>query len=186
MLAGFRQVNWKPTMPRNTVRDAFARNRNHEAAAFTASALLQMQDAPVNMAHFYTADYSPWSMFDEYGEPGRAYFAMKAFRQFLDTPNRVAVTGAPGGNDITVGAGLGPKGKRAALLASNFRSDKQHVRVDLRHVPWKGKMKVTSWRIDEGHESSLEDADRVDPKNPVLFSASGRHGAAGAVAARVR
>lgn len=169
MLADFGQVRWQKKFPRHTVRDAFARNRNHEAAAFTASALLQMQDAPVDMAHFYNADDSPWSMFDEFGEPGRTFFAMKAFQQFLQAPNRIAVTGAPGKNEISVGAGLSQGGGLAMLLASNFRSKKQRLRIDLQHLPWKGKVEVTSWRIDDNHEFSPEEAKEINPENPALF-----------------
>ena len=169
IISGWKRIRWRPNTPRHTVRDAFAEMRNHEAAAFTASALLQMQDAPVDMAYFYTADDSPWSMFDVFGEPGRIYFAMKAFNQFLQAPNRVAVTGAPGKDEISVGAGLSKDGKLAMLMASNFRSKKQRLRIDLKNLPWKGKVKVTSWRIDEKHEFAPEQAKQIDPENPVLF-----------------
>ncbi len=77
MLAGFGEVAWSPNQPSGSVRAAFDRNRNHEAAAFAASALMQAQDAPLDMAHFYTADSSPWSMFDEYGVPGKVFFRLQ-------------------------------------------------------------------------------------------------------------
>lgn len=113
---------------------------------------MQMQDAPVDMAYFYSADDSHGSMFDVYGEPGRAYFAMKAFHQFLQAPHRVEVTGAPGEDEITVGAGLTTEKDEAMILASNFRSEIRKVRIDLQNLPWKGKVKVASWRIDKDNE----------------------------------
>jgi hypothetical protein len=60
-------------------------------------------------------------------------------------------------------------GKLAMLMASNFRSKKQHLRIDLKNLPWKAKVKVTSWRIDENHEFAPEQAKQIDPENPVLF-----------------
>ena len=156
VLGGWKELRWKKVAPRHTVRKAFARNRNHEAAAYIAAGLLQMQDAPIDMAYFYSADDSPWSMFDVYGEPGRAYFAMKAFHQFLQAPHRVKVTGAPGKDEITIGAGLTTEKDEAMILASNFRSETRKVRIDLQNLPWKGKVKVSTWRIDKDHELAAE------------------------------
>lgn len=169
IISGWKEIRWRRNTARHTVRDAFARNRNHEAAAYTASALLQMQDAPVDMAYFYCADDSPWSIFDVYGEPGRTYFAIKAFQQFLQAPKRVAVTGASGKDEITVGAGLSPEGNMAMIMASNFRSDKQDLRIDLQNLPWKTNVSVSSWRIDEKNEFLPEAVLEIDPKNPVLM-----------------
>ena len=169
IISGWKRIRWRKNTPRHTVRDAFAENRNHEAAAFMASALLQMQDAPVDMAFYYSADDSPWGMFDVFGEPGRSYFAMKAFNQFLQAPDRVTVTGAPGKDDITLGAGLSQGKTLAMLLASNFRSKRRHLRVDLQNLPWTGKVKVTTWRIDKDHEFSLEQVKDLTPETPVLF-----------------
>ena len=152
VLTGWKELRWRKDAPRHTVRMALERNRNHEAAAYIAAGLMQMQDAPVDMAYFYSADDSHWSMFDVYGEPGRAYFAMKAFHQFLQAPHRVKVTGAPGEDEITVGAGLTTEKDEAMILASNFRSEIRKVRIDLQNLPWKGKVKVASWRIDKDNE----------------------------------
>ena len=167
VISGWKAIRWRKHAPPHTVQKAFARNRNHEAAAYVASALLQMQDAPLDMAFFYCADDSPWSMFDVYGEPGRAYFAMKAFQLFSQAPNRVAVTGAPGEDDITVGAGLSQNKQRAMLLASNFRSKKKHLRIDLQNLPWKGKITAAFRRIDKDH-AFAEEAQRIAPDKPAL------------------
>jgi len=169
VISGWKRIRWRRNTARHTVRDAFAENRNHEAAAFMAGALLQMQDAPVDMAFYYSADDSPWSMFDVFGEPGRSYFAMKAFNQFLQAPNRVAVTGAPEKDEISVGAGLAKDGKMAMLLASNFRSKTQRICVDLKNLPWKGKVKMSSWRIDKDNDFLPEQAKHINLKNPTLL-----------------
>jgi len=169
IISGWKRIRWRKNTLRHTVRDAFAENRNHEAAAFMASAIMQMQDAPVDMAYYYCADDSPWSMFDVFGEPGRAYFAMKAFNQFMQAPKRVTVTGAPGKDEITVAAGLAKDGKQAMLMASNFRSEKKSLRIDLQNLPFKSRIKVIVWRTDKNNDFLQEQARQIDPENPTLL-----------------
>ena len=168
MIAGFDKVFWQPNSPSSTVRDALARNRNHEAAAFAASALLQLQDRPITMAHYYTADNSPWGMFDEYGVPGKVFFALKAFNLFLQTPNRVAVTGAPGGNELTACAGLSDDRKRAALLLSNYRGKPSRLQITLKSFPLTGKVRVARYLVDETQAPRWVAMDSPDAQNPVL------------------
>ncbi|MEI8375721.1 MAG: hypothetical protein WCJ35_23105 [Planctomycetota bacterium] len=152
MLVGWDAVSWSPNRPASSVHEAFARNRNHEAAAFAASALILMQDAPLDMAHFYTADDSPWSMFDEYGVPGKVFFAFKAFHQFLQTPNRVAVTGGQlGGDQVTLCAAIADDRKSAALLLSNFRGRTTNLRVVLQNLPLTGTVRTERYVVDEKH-----------------------------------
>ena len=81
---------------------------------------------------------------------------MKTFHQFLQAPHRVKVTGAPGKDEITIGAGLTTEKDEAMILASNFRSEIRKVRIDLQNLPWKGKVKVATWRIDKDHEMAAE------------------------------
>jgi hypothetical protein len=66
------------------------------------------------------------------------------------------VTGAPGKDEITIGAGLSTEKNEAMILASNFRSKIRKVRIDLQNLPWKGKVKVSTWRIDKDHELAAE------------------------------
>ena len=167
MIEGFNKVSWKQGKPPGSVRAAFARNRNHESAAFAASALMQMQDVPLDRAHYYTADDSPWSMFDEFGEPGKVFFAFKAFHQLLQTPNRVAVGGAPGGNGVSACCGMADDGKSAALLLSNYRGKTADLQIALKDFPLGGDVKVERFVVDETHDYapldplSLADSDRV-------------------------
>jgi len=168
MLAGFGEVAWSPNKPAGSVRAAFDRNRNHEAAAFAASALMQAQDAPLDMAHFYTADSSPWSMFDEYGVPGKVFFAFKAFHQLLQTPNRVTVTGLPDANALTLVAGLSDDRKTAALLVSNFRWNQSRHSISLKNLPWTGKPRIESLQIDATHELQPTDKVEFDPATATL------------------
>jgi xylan 1,4-beta-xylosidase len=154
MIDGFNKVTWKQGTPAGSVRSAFARNRNHEAAAFAASALMQMQDVPLEQAHYYTADDSPWSMFDEFGEPGKVFFAFKVFHRFLQTPNRVAVTGAPGSDGVTACCGLADDGQSAGLLLSNYRGKPADLKISLKDFPLAGNIKVERFVVDETRDCS--------------------------------
>jgi hypothetical protein len=166
MLDGFNKVSWKQGRPAGSVRAAFARNRNHESAAFAASALMQMQDVPLDRAHYYTADDSPWSMFDEFGEPGKVFFAFKAFNMFLQTTNRVAVTGAPGGDGVTACCGLADEGKSAGLLLSNYRGKPADLQISLKDFPFAGDLKVERFIVDETHDCT--------PLNPLSLEGTNR------------
>ena len=159
---------WKPTNPPGSVRKARELDLNSDAAAFTASVLLQMQDSSIDMAHYYTADMGPLGMFDEFGEPGKPYFAFKAFNDFLQTPNRVAVTGATGNNELTVGAGLAADKKTGALLMSNYLA-KQKAVFTLQNIPWQGETLAEIWRIDDQNDY-LRSGEVIlkDPANAVL------------------
>jgi hypothetical protein len=168
MIAGFDQTVARPERPASTVRAAFARNRNHEAAAYAASALMQMQDSRVDMAYFYTADDSPWSMFDEFGVPGKAFFAFKAFNRLLQTPNRVAVAGAPGGDALTLCAGVADDRKTAAVLLSNYRGEPNRLQITLKDLPMTGKVRVERYVVDEKHEFEPLAEESLEAANPVL------------------
>lgn len=151
MLIGWDETRPSPERPANAVRDAFARNRNHEAAAYTAAVLMLLQDGAVDMTHYYCADDSPWSMFDEYGVPGKAYFAMKAFNELTKTPNRVAVAG-PDDPAIVACAALADDNQSAGLLISNFRGDTCNLTLNLQAVPWTGDTSLEAHLLDADHE----------------------------------
>jgi hypothetical protein len=168
MIEGFDKVSWKQGTPAGSVRAAFARNRNHESAAFAASALMQMQDVPIDRAHYYTADDSPWSMFDEFGEPGKVFFAFKAFNMFLQTTNRVAVTGAPGGDGVTACCGLADDGKSAGLLLSNYRGKPADLQISLKNFPLAGDLKVERFIVDEAYDCTPLDPLSLEGRNRTL------------------
>ena len=153
MIEGFDKVSWEQGRPAGSVRAAFARNRNHESAAFTASALMQMQD--------------------EFGEPGKVFFAFKAFNMFLQTTNRVVVTGAPGGDGVTACGGLSDDGKTAGLLLSHYKGKTVDVQIALKDFPLVGDIKVERFSVDAEHDARrdvMEGRDRLQQhfNQPVL------------------
>lgn len=172
MIASFDALSWKKDLPATAVREAFARNRNHEAAAFAASVLMLVQDSPIDMAHFYTADDSPWSMFDEFGVPGKAFFAFKAFNQLLQTPNRVAAEGATDGDGVMLCAGEANDRKTAAFLLSNFRGKQSQVAITIKNLPMTGKVRVERYLVDQKYDfECIGDEESLNSANPVLHIA---------------
>ena len=59
-----------------------------KGAAFVACVLLGLQDAPLDMANFYTGDNGCWGLFNVFGVPKKTYHAFRAFKALVDHPNR--------------------------------------------------------------------------------------------------
>ena len=151
-----------------TVEEAFARNRNHESAAFAANVLMQLQDAPLDVANYYTADDSPWSMFNEFGVPGKVFFAFKAFRLLLDCPNRLAVEGALGTDEVSALAGISDDRQTAAFMVSNYRGQPRQLVVKLKGLPPANGGRMETFLVDETHELEKMGDEPLDGANPVV------------------
>jgi hypothetical protein len=136
-----------------TMREKFDLMRGPKAAAFVASALMLVQDGPLDMANYYTADTNPWSMFDSFGVPGRVYYAFVAFNQLTKTPNRVACEpqGAPR-PDITMCAGLSNDHTTASILISNYGPTESRLAIGLPNLPFSGRVQAETLAVDATHE----------------------------------
>ncbi|MGA2866629.1 MAG: hypothetical protein ABSF95_19310 [Verrucomicrobiota bacterium] len=159
----------RPSEPKEyaTVPEWFARSCRAEGAAFCATVLIRLQDSPVDVVCFYTADTSAWSMFGQFGIPTRVFYAFKAFNQLAVLPDRVACEGSPG-QGIVGCAGLAADKKRAAVLAANFKGERKTLAVALRNVPWVGPVRAEIYLVDEAH--SVDEADHLalNPESDVL------------------
>jgi xylan 1,4-beta-xylosidase len=141
-----------------TMREKYDTMRGPKAAAFAASALMLLQDCPLDMGNYYTADTNPWGMFDSFGVPGRAYYAFVAFNQLTKTPNRVACTaqGTPQ-PEITMCAGLSDDRKSASILVSNFGDAPRKASIRLKSLPLPQPVQVETFAVDATHEfTSIE------------------------------
>ena len=78
-----------------SVRHLFEDTRGIKGASFCVTALLKLQDSPLDMANYYCAGTTPWSMFDEYGVPSKVFYAFKAFNQLAQLPTRISCEGSP-------------------------------------------------------------------------------------------
>jgi len=119
-----------------------------QGAAFAACVLLGLQDAPLDMANFYTGDNGCWGLFNVFGVPKKTYHAFRAFKALVDHPARLAVEGsAPGA--MNVAAGLSKDGRELAILVSNFRSADRRIQVVLQNVPWTGASATEMLLLDD-------------------------------------
>jgi hypothetical protein len=135
------------------IQKYFTDMRGPRGAAFTATALMLLQDTPLDMANFYAADTNPWSMFNELGIPGRVYYTFVAFNQLTKTPNRVACDGKSlAESKITMCAGLSDDRKTASILVSNFKAAPCKVAICLQNLPLPQPVQAETFAVDASHE----------------------------------
>jgi hypothetical protein len=144
--------DWRPMTRegQGRIREAWAEKiRGPKGAAFAAWTLMALQDAPVDMADFYTAEVQMFGMFNIHGVPQKTYYAFRAFREMLETPKRVRTPECVAGR-IALCAGVSGGNDRAAVLLSNFdQSDGGSAVLNLRGLPWEVSTRFEVWVVDE-------------------------------------
>ncbi len=130
----------------------FARVAGAEGAAFTAGTLVGLQDSPVDVANYYSGDTNLFGLFDRYGAPRKTYYAMKAFKMLLDTPNRLMVSGSLP-ESFTVCAGANEDTSLITILLSNLRADRSRFLVKIENTP--GDFIYSGQRFDLDDERDL-------------------------------
>jgi len=131
---------WKPL---TRTADAAARQHCYEemagaaGASFIVSALLELQDAPVDICNFYHGELGGFGIFTEQGVPLKSYQALRAFRGLVDTPRRVETHGKIAGK-LAFSAGLSPDGREASLLVSNFAEPQTEFDLHWKSFAWTG------------------------------------------------
>ena len=117
-----------------------AREMNSPAAAsFAAAVLLDMQDGPVSLANYYTADTIPYfGMFDIHGTPLDPYQAFLCFAALAKGSQQVAVCRDTATETLHAVATLGENG-RIRLMAVNDspRPLKLTLSLPRQTAPWK-------------------------------------------------
>jgi hypothetical protein len=130
-------------------------------ASFDASVLIGLQDSSVAIADFYQGTNMFWGgLFDEFGVPFKAYFAFKAFKTLLATPQRVSVTGSDV-NGVAAIAGLSADQSEATILISNFGTHCHQYHLTLRGLPWKGPFTYEKYAVDGHHNLDLIKSEKV-------------------------
>ena len=89
-----------------------------DAAAFTASSLIYMQDA-IDMSLYYSGSSGGMGMFERDGSYRKKAYAFKANGKMLNTPKRLEVSGADT-YGFGVLAGRSDDGKTVQVLISNY------------------------------------------------------------------
>ena len=152
--------DWKPmTASQGEARERwYARQGGAEGAVFAACALIALQDSPLEIANFYSADNQPFGMFSFHGTPKKTYHVFKAFRTLLDLPIRAEVGGASAGQPALL-AGVRPDGREAAVMVGIMNLPDTVHRLSVRGLPWRGEADIEVRLLDR--ERNLEIARTV-------------------------
>jgi hypothetical protein len=152
-----------------------------ESAAFTACALIYLQDAPVDLSHYYTGNAGNMGSFETNGGYRKKAYALKATGAMLDTRQRLAVSGSDT-MGFAVLAGRSKDKQTVQVLISNYeiqqpngpphqsappgsrglerrqiRSESiQAYALHIAHLPWsRGAFMVKRYRTDEKQDYAL-------------------------------
>src|SRR5688572_13285968 len=112
--------SWRPLMGKAAPTDrqrAYAEMAGAAGAAFVTASLIELQDAPLDVANFFHGELGGFGIFTEHGVPQKAWQAFRAFRAALDASRRVETQGAVAGK-LAVTAGLSADGRAATILVS--------------------------------------------------------------------
>jgi hypothetical protein len=128
--------DWSPLTPSGQGEPRkrwYERTTGAEGAAFAATALIALQDAPVDATNFYRGEIGGFSAFDWFGGPTKAFFGLKAFSMSLDTPQRCAVEGGKDG--IAALAGIDAERTRATVIITLRSGEPFTQRVEIAGLP---------------------------------------------------
>lgn len=154
--------DWTPLTPkgRGVERQRFFEVLGGPAgAAFSIDVLLRLQDAPIDVANYYTGEVQGFGLFDFHGTPKATFHAFRMFRRFLDTPLRGEPTqvidiGEPNANSRRSGpaavlaAGIHEHRRRAAVLISAPSGLPARGRLRLENLPWTGEVAWEAHLLD--------------------------------------
>jgi xylan 1,4-beta-xylosidase len=128
-------------------RHAYGEMAGESAAAFVASVLIQMQDAPMDMMNLFHGESGPFGLFDVHGVPEKNYYGLRAFAEFLKTPRRVA---APTNSSIDLLAGLGDR-DTAGILISHRSTSESEINITCSNLPWGGAARAEMRVVGAAH-----------------------------------
>ncbi|MBO7721233.1 MAG: hypothetical protein J6T01_02390 [Kiritimatiellae bacterium] len=94
----------------------------YNSAAFTAAALIRMQDTPIDYMHFYAMKCGSWGLFDGYRRPYPCYYSMLAFAQLLHGDVRVEAMTVPERSWYVLASKEKSTG-RGRILVATIRTD---------------------------------------------------------------
>jgi hypothetical protein len=123
----------------------YARLTGGEGAAFIASALTLMQDAPVDAANYFTAEAPGMGLFSQHGTPSRAFGALLAFKEMVGLKRLPLKGDAP--NGVTALAGIG---KESRVLLARTEGSGGQVKVSLNLPTWMGLTRYEVLSVEEG------------------------------------
>lgn len=118
-----------------------------EGAAFAACVLMNLQDSPVDVANYYTADNGGFGLFTRNAAPRKAFYAFKAFRTLLDTPRQLEASGGEPGR-LNLISGTNADKSVVQVMVSNLNSPERKFTIKLNSLPWKGPARCVRFIVD--------------------------------------
>jgi xylan 1,4-beta-xylosidase len=141
-----------------------------EGAAFYASTLACLLDAHVDRAFQYCGDRHPGLGLHDIrtGEPQICAYALAAWKQLLETPQRIEATGSDQ-RGYNIVAGRSADSRSVQVLISDFRSGYQSFRLRLKNLSWASvePLAVKRWLLDGEHRFAL--VETSEARGPELF-----------------
>ena len=135
-------------------------------AVFVAAALMQLQEAPVDMCNLFHGELGGFGLFNENGVPHKTFYALAAFARMMDTPARVRADTQAG---VTAIAGVST-GNVAQILLSVPENGAAHLRVTVANLPWPAPSTYQMYVVDAGHSLELTRDGRLGPENAIEFT----------------
>lgn len=130
---------------------------NARGAAWTACALIYLQDAPISRAFRYrgSSDHPYYSLFHYNGTFKKPAYAFLAMKKMLETPVRLACQGSNNAG-FAVLSGISNSSNTARVLISNFDADYDEFRLVLNGLPWREKiLGCEIYLIDDKNDIAL-------------------------------
>ncbi len=140
-----------------------------KSAAFAASVLIDLQDAPVDRAMFYSGNWEIFGLFDDYGIPRKSFYVFRAMAMLLDAPNRILCDKDSSYNDISVIGGLTESKDQAVIMLSNFNSKEELINIEVNNLPWDNPTKVEIFLIDDENKLNLSPGTRRFQNNTFIL-----------------
>ncbi|MBI5833387.1 MAG: hypothetical protein HZB16_13900 [Armatimonadetes bacterium] len=133
----------------------YQRMSGDEAATFVATALLELQAAPLTAANLFHGEVGPFGLFTEQGSTRPIYDAVLAFARLLDGPTRLAVDGAVPGKLAAVATLAGDR-RSVTLLVTNYADAREDLTLTVGGLPWTGATSYEVRRVGTGQRLSDE------------------------------
>ncbi len=139
----------------------YARQGGMEGATFAATVLAGLQSAPLDAANYYSMDNQPFGLFTLHGTPKKTFYAIKAFREMLDTPSAVRINGNRS-NQITSLAGLDAGRTKAQVMLVHSGSKATEERIRITGLPWRTSTTMETRVLDETHDLEVASQARIE------------------------
>ncbi len=141
-------------------REIYAKQHGAKGASFVANVLMLLQDAPIDVANYYTTTAGLFGIFSEYGESHKTYYAFKAFAELLKTPVRIKAD-YNNSDSIVICSGVNNQENKLTIMASNFSTKIKKLNFRLPAFCINKFFTTEVYIIDKDHDLEKINEDKV-------------------------